>query len=88
MRNIQDTSAKAYYSVLQTLGYKQEMVYLKLKELGDATNNEIAQAMGLPINRITPRVHELRKLGVVQEAFRRPCKVTGMSAIAWELVRK
>ena len=85
---VQDTSAQAYYAVLQTLGYKQEMVYLKLKEIGNATNNELKQALGWEINTVTPRVNELRKLGIVKEGTRRPCRVSGMTAIAWEIVRK
>ena len=88
MTNVQDTSAQAYYAILGTLGPKQEAVYLAIKRLGDATNSEISQELGLRINRITPRTNELVKYGVVKEGERRTCRITGMKAIAWEIGRK
>ena len=47
------------------------------------TNAEIAHGMGKPINEITPRCLELRKLGLVLESGRRRCKVTGNTAKTW-----
>lgn len=83
---IQETSAQAYYTILGKLGRKQEEVYLAIKRLGDATNSELSEELGLSINRITPRTKELRDYGLVGEAFRRPCNITGMMAIAWEVL--
>ena len=84
---VQDTSAQAYYSILQTLGYKQEMVYLKLRELGNATNNELSKALGWEINQVTGGTRELVKLEIVVQHERRPCKITGMRAISWRVKR-
>jgi DNA-binding MarR family transcriptional regulator len=83
---IQTTSVLAYYSQLQTLGNKQIEVYEKLKELGSATNNELAKALDWEINRLTPRVFELREKGIVEECMKRACNITGRTAICWRII--
>jgi predicted transcriptional regulator len=83
---IQTTSVLAYYSQLQTLGDRQIEVYKKLKEMGSATNNELAHALGKPINTITPRVFELREKGIVEECMKRACNITGRTAICWQII--
>ena len=50
------------------------------------TNSEIAASLHAPINTITPRVWELRRLGLVVEACRRECRVTGRRCIAWKVI--
>jgi hypothetical protein len=37
-----------------------------------------------PINRVTPRVFELREIGLVEEVGKRKCHDTGGTAIAWK----
>lgn len=80
---IQDTSIWAYAHATQNLGAKQKQVLDALRFFPDATNTEIAAHLKWPINRITPRIGELRKMGLVLDAGRRPCKVTGSTAHAW-----
>lgn len=46
---------------------------------------ELAQKLGWSINRVTPRVLELRQLEVLEEANRRKCQVTGNNAYSWRL---
>src|SRR5436309_1942530 len=70
---IQDTSLWAHELAKQKLGEKQKAVLDALRFFPDATNAEIAAHMGWPINRITPRMGELRKMGLVLEAGRRTC---------------
>jgi hypothetical protein len=86
MHNWQETSLEAYYSrVLPSLGEKQRTVLQFLRRRGgDMTNAEIAQALAVPINTITPRCLELRTMGLVLDAGKRPCKVTGSTAHAWK----
>jgi predicted transcriptional regulator len=86
MHNWQETSLEAYYSrVLPSLGEKQRTVLQFLRRRGEAmTNAEIAQALNLQINTITPRILELRKMELVFDAGRRTCKVTGSMAHAWK----
>jgi len=80
---IQDTSLFAYAQATQNLGAKQKEVLDCLRCFPDATNAEIAERLNWPVNRITPRILELREMGLVLEAGRRRCKVTGSTAHAW-----
>jgi hypothetical protein len=81
---IQDTSLWAYAQATQSLGKKQKEVLDALRYFPDATNAEIAGHLKWPINRVTPRMGELRKQALVLEAGRRVCKVTGSTAHAWK----
>jgi len=80
---IQDTSLHAYALATQNLGKKQKEVLDALRFFPDATNAEIGARLGWPINRVTPRMGELRAQGLVLEAGRRTCKATGGTAHAW-----
>lgn len=60
-----DTRNESYYK-LTNVGDKQRTV-LELLVKQDLTNGEIAKALGWPINRVTPRVKELREKGLVVE---------------------
>jgi hypothetical protein len=81
---IQDTSLFAYSVATQNLGAKQKEVLDALRVFPDATNAEIAARLGWPVNRITPRCLELRKMGLILEAGKRTCKVTGGTAHSWK----
>lgn len=80
---IQDTSLFAYSIATQNLGAKQKQVLDALRFFPDATNAELAANLGWPVNRVTPRILELRKMELVFDAGRRRCKVTGSTAHAW-----
>lgn len=82
---LQQTSLLAFDSIQQYLGERQRQVYLALMSLGEATNTMISKASGLPINVVTPRVNELRKLGRVIESKKDPCRITGRMAIYWRV---
>ncbi|HLY40453.1 MAG TPA: hypothetical protein VKR52_04525 [Terracidiphilus sp.] len=80
---IQDTSLFAYSVATQNLGAKQKQVLDALRFFPDATNAELAANLGWPVNRITPRCLELRRIGLIIEVGKRRCKVTGSTAHAW-----
>lgn len=94
---MQDTSLKAYFTeVLPDLSSRQNAVLdIFTSNPGmDFTNLEIARDLRWDINRVTPRVYELRGKGkrnpyrerpVLVESRRRPCNITGSKAIAWQL---
>jgi predicted transcriptional regulator len=88
MNNMQITSLEAYVEkVYKTLGKRQAVVLHYLRTAGgDHTNAEIAKALNVPINRITPRTGELIKLGLVFKVERRTCKAT--NGTAWSLRAK
>jgi hypothetical protein len=79
-----DTSLHAYALATQNLGKKQKEVLDTLRFFPDATNAEIAARLRWSINRVTPRMGELRTQGLVLEAGKRTCKVTGGTAHAWK----
>ncbi len=83
---IQDTSTKAFVEeIVPTLSLRHKAVFDALKRLDQATNSELSVHLGWTINRITPRVLELRERGIVFEADKRHCKVTGRMAYVWSI---
>lgn len=83
---IQSTSLEIFLKkVYPSLTVRQRPVLHFLRNASAAlTNTEIADALQLPINHITPRTNELVKLGLVLEAGRRRCRVTGNTAKTWK----
>lgn len=59
------TSRLAYESVTE-LGNKQYEVLTKIEELQPCSNKKIAKALGWEINRVTGRVNELAKMGLIK----------------------
>ena len=82
---IQDTSLMAYEEIKDTLGDKQKLVYDMLKGLGSANNMIIAKKLGWDINRVTPRVLELRQRGLVIKDSMRVCPITKRVTWFWRV---
>ena len=80
----QDTSLWAYAQATNHIGAKQKAVLDALRYFPDATNAELGAKLGWPVNRITPRCLELRKMGLILDAGKRTCKITGSTAHAWK----
>lgn len=81
---VKDTSAKAYREeVAPTIGQRQVAVLNAVRRLGEATNSEISRELGWSINRVTPRVFELREKMRLVDVGKRPCRVTGRLAHVW-----
>ena len=76
---IQDSSLEIFLKkVYPNITTRQRPVLHYLWNVGRArTNEEIKTALGVPINHITGRVKELRDLGLVIDAGRRRCEITG-----------
>lgn len=65
---MRDTSIEAYQGIKPRLQDKEKMVLGALIALkGNATNQEIADYLGWPINRITGRTYSLRECGIIRE---------------------
>lgn len=80
---IQDTSRQAYEGVMPTIGKRQAMVLAVLKRCGPLSNSEIARELGWEINKVTPRVKELRDAKLVFEMGKRTCRVNGTNVLIW-----
>lgn len=63
--SVQDTSLLSWIDLQLSIGDRQATVHCALAELGKATNKQLARHLGWEINSVTPRVHELRKIGLV-----------------------
>ena len=85
--NIRQTTLDAYELVQQDISKRQKEVYNKLKELGEATNAMLSFELSLPINCITPRVHELRAYGCVIASHVGKCPITHHNAFWWKVNR-
>lgn len=86
MEGYQQTSLWAYQNeIIPELGARQKVVFEALKTRPNFTNTELSKHLDFPINTITPRVGELRKKGLVDQAEIRVCKETGRRAIAWRV---
>jgi len=65
---IDENSLDAFESIKPDLNAKQRIVFEALRNK-PATNKTLSKRMQLPINSITPRVLELRKMGLVKKMY-------------------
>lgn len=82
---VSDTSLLAYMAESYSFSHKQSIVYAFLRGFGPKTNSEIAKGLGWPINTVTPRVKELRTIGIVVDGGIRACGITGRNAHVWRV---
>jgi predicted ArsR family transcriptional regulator len=64
----------------------QRIVLDVLRGGGDYTFSEIGKILRIQVNRITPRIDELRKSGFCEFSIWRKCGVTGHSAKTWKAI--
>lgn len=85
--SVQETSLEVYFrKVLPKLSIRQRQIltiFQCQKATSSLTNMEVAEQLGWSINRVTPRVLELRNLGVLMFHQTRRCQVTGNNAMTW-----
>jgi len=80
-----DTSLDAFQSIKPTIGTREAVVYDVIQYLKKPTNAEISKFLGLPINSITGRTNGLVRKGLVKDAGKRICKVTGNEVHTWSV---
>lgn len=83
---IQETSKEAYKDVKSSLGMRHKQVILALVTLKRANNREIAQYLNMPINCITGRVNELRKMNRIEQDSIKVDNITKRPTIKWRLI--
>ena len=81
---VSSTSLMAYQEVLENLGSRQQEVYQMLKNLGSANNTILSKKLNWSINRVTPRIKELRNQNLVIQDSIRLCPITKKSTIFWK----
>lgn len=67
---MRQTSIFAYHSLTsQKINRSQKAVYDALKQIEPATNRQVSEHSGIPINVVTPRMGENVKKGCVESAY-------------------
>jgi hypothetical protein len=62
---VSSTSRAAYTKIQGMLGQRQMQVYDAISDLGIGTNEMISDYLNWPINRVTGRVTELKRYGLI-----------------------
>lgn len=81
--SVAQTSLLAHEEVQGVLETRHAEVLRAMTGKQDFSNMELAQRLGWSINRVTPRVKELRDAGLVQFKTIRSCKITGRAVKTW-----
>ena len=80
----QETSINSFNQLRKELGHRQKEVLRAISILKEPSNLEISNFLGLPINVITPRTHELVGYGYVQAAGVKLSQ-TGKNVMTWKI---
>lgn len=84
-RNDPDTSKAAAYSVDVPPLEKVVLDYLTKYRLGGATTHEIAEATGIDLVTISPRIRPLVEKGLVEDSGHKRKGRSGRKSIVWKL---
>ena len=82
---ITETSLESFRQIVD-LGDRQRVVYNTIKMYPGESNRTLGIILNKPINTITPRVKELRVLGLVKEDDKKYDKVTNRWVMTWRAV--
>lgn len=83
---IQNTSLEAYRVLEPDLGFLQKTVYEAIQSNPGFSNHNLAFHLGWEINRVTPRVKELRDKGLVVCIGMKKDEVTNRNVMVWKVV--
>ncbi len=81
---VAETSLASYNMIVDKLGKRQARVLGVIRMLAPVTNKELSTFLGWEINRITGRVSELFKKGLVRKSGIK--RVDGFPSKTWEAV--
>lgn len=84
---VAQTSFFAYRDLAKsnTLSAKRQAVYDAIEANQPVCNQQLAQILGWEINRVTPRVNELRHLMKLRLHSKQIYKPTGKTVMFWEV---
>ncbi len=78
---------RSFEEILDHLGKIQKQVYDVIELLEPCSNEEIAKHLNKYPNCITPRVKELRELGLVEFCQKGKSKTTKKKVSLWKIIR-
>lgn len=80
------TSKKGFASIEEhRISIQNRIAYLLIGQ--ELTASEIATALNMKRDSISPRINELSRQGVIVPSVERLCMTTGYNALAWRLKR-
>lgn len=85
-KGVQPTSVEAFISIQADLPERRKKVLEKLQEVGRASNKELSILLKWPINCVTPRVKELRDMGIVDYDSEQPSQGSNKTECVWAAV--
>ena len=84
-RRVRQTSIQAYREEQPHISERQKMVYWYIRHFPSLTDRELTKLIGFEDpNKVRPRRKELLDLGLITESGKRPCMVTGKTALTWK----
>jgi hypothetical protein len=83
MPMIQETTLEAYKIIKPELGELQKVVYQTIVMNPGMSNHDIARFLHWEINRVTPRVKELRDKGIVICGGTKQDRITNKKVMMW-----
>jgi len=82
--DLQATTLESWIKIQPEIGRRQKQI-LDVLSIKPMSNREISKFTTLPINSITPRVHELRKKGLVKACGEVFDGQTKRNVIVWKV---
>jgi len=82
---IQQTSMEAYQSIQPDLGAMQQTVYDTIIEHPGMSNHDISRYLHIEINKVTPRVKELRDYSLVSFSHYKKDPLTNKKVMCWTI---
>ena len=83
---IQKTSLEAFQVLKPDLDNRQRIVYRLIHENKGLCNHDISHILGWEINSVTPRVKELRDMGLVVCSHEKQDPSTNRTVMCWKVV--
>lgn len=85
-----ETSISVYHQVEKEglIGKMQTAVLRDIAFHGPTTQGETSQRLNIDRNIASPRFAELKRRGVIREALKRPCLITGRTCFTWEMTNE
>ena len=82
---IQETSLEAFESIRSDIGKMQELMLTTIYANPGMSNHDISRYLCLEINKVTPRVKEIRDMGLVYCSGTKRDRLTGRRVLCWRI---
>lgn len=90
---VRDTSLLAYLECREEFGFMASQVFITIKTYPDLTDLELLRILKSKApeyfkepNNVRPRRRELERQGKILSTGKRPCEITGRTAMTWRAV--